>query len=172
MPLVESLGLVRVKIPDVVLLVIGPHSHSPKEKEFFEKLSVYVSEHNLKDNVIFTGPTPYDILLKSYAVCDMMVVPSIWEEPSGIVPIEAMATGKPVLASRVGGLKHRIVDGKTGYLVEKNNPKDLAEKILRLLKSKKLLKKMEKGARKHVEDNYTLGIMMRKHKELYGTILN
>ncbi len=59
----------------------------------------------------------------------IVVVPSIWPEPFGIVALEANYLGVPVVASRVGGLSERIIDGKTGLLAEPGSPEDLAEKI-------------------------------------------
>ncbi|UCH89383.1 MAG: glycosyltransferase family 4 protein [Thermoplasmata archaeon] len=171
MPLIKSINIVKYDVPDVLLIIIGPHSYGEKEKKYFENLVSYIKKNKLNDNIVFSGPTSEDILMKSYAISTMLLVPSIWEEPSGIVPIEAMATGKPVIATRVGGLKYRIIDGKTGFLVEKNNPKELAEKIVKLLKNEKLLKKMGANARVHVEKNYNLEIMIKKHKKLYGTII-
>ena len=55
---------------------------------------------------------------KAYKQADIVIVPSLWEEPFGRTAIEAMSYGIPVIASNIGGLKNIVIDGKTGYLIE------------------------------------------------------
>lgn len=67
-----------------------------------------------------------------YASSDIVVVPSRWQEPLGLIAIEAAACGKPVVATRVGGLPEIIEDGRTGFLVEPEAPEQLGTCVTRL----------------------------------------
>jgi glycosyltransferase involved in cell wall biosynthesis len=78
--------------------------------------------------VEFRGRIPEDDLIRLYSEAIAVVYPSI-EEPFGLVPLEAMACGTPVIACKPGGTSETIIDGKTGFLVDYHNIKQLVEKI-------------------------------------------
>lgn len=166
MVLIKSIKTVKENIPNIFLIISGPYSHGREEKLFFDMLQAYIKKHKLTDNIYFTGEDDRNFLKKLYAVSEFVVCPSIWEA-SGIVPLEAMASGKPVIATRVGGLEYRIIDGKTGFLVEKNNPGELADKILVLLKNDKLRRKMGRLSREHIEEKYTQEQMVTSYMAVY-----
>jgi len=84
-----------------------------------------------------------------------------------MVIAEAMTTGTPVIASRVGGFLNMIEDGKTGFLVDPNNPKDIAEKLLTLVSDKHLRSKMGKEGKKLAEERWKDEIIARKLLGLY-----
>ena len=71
----------------------------------------------------------YKDLPSFYQDADICVIPSLWPEPFGITAIEAMACGKPVIASRIGGLKNIVDHGENGFLFKPGNCMELAEKI-------------------------------------------
>jgi D-inositol-3-phosphate glycosyltransferase len=85
----------------------------------------------LDDMILFLGKRSQITLPYYYAAAEVVVMPSHYES-FGMVALEAMACGTPVIASRVGGLAHLIQDGETGYFVPAQDPHALAEK-LRLL---------------------------------------
>lgn len=85
----------------------------------------------------------------------LCVVPSIWPEPFGIVALEAMAAGRPVIASRVGGLQNIITDGKDGYLVPPRDAAALAERIEFLLDNPQIARTMGEMGRKKVENHFS-----------------
>lgn len=89
-----------------------------------------------------------------YKNIDIAVIPSIWHEPFGIGALEAMASGKPVIASRVGGLQEIVEDGVTGFLVEPRDVRELSEKLELLMDNPALRKTMGEAARKRVESVY------------------
>jgi glycosyltransferase involved in cell wall biosynthesis len=105
--------------------------------------------------VTFTGFIHRQDFVNRYYDADIFVFPPIWEEGFGIPPIEAMAAGLPVVASRSGALPETVTEGETGFLVEKNDPKALAQRILRLLKDDDLREKMGRAARRHVLKTFT-----------------
>lgn len=104
-----------------------------------------------------------DELPSLYQESDLCVVPSIWLEPFGITAVEAMACGKPVIASKIGGLQHIVDDGKTGFLVPPGDIDALAQKIEILLDAPKMREEMGKEGRKKVEREYDWERVIEKH---------
>ena len=105
--------------------------------------------------VTFTGFIHRQDFVNRYYGADIFVFPPIWDEGFGIPPIEAMAAGLPIVASRSGALPETVIEGETGFLVEKNDPKALAQRMLRLLKDDDLREKMGRAARRHVLKTFT-----------------
>ncbi len=79
------------------------------------------------------GKIPHHAMPAAYQQADIVVVPSLWDEPFGIVALEAMATSLPVCAARVGGLQDIVVHGETGMLFERDNVEELAAVLRPLL---------------------------------------
>ncbi|HPU96678.1 MAG TPA: glycosyltransferase family 4 protein [Candidatus Hydrogenedentes bacterium] len=100
---------------------------------------------------------------EAYSSTHIVVVPSVWHEPFGLVAVEAMAAGKPVVASRSGGLADIIVDGETGLLVPPGDPRCLAEAIARLLSDPNIRNSMGIAGRQRVEEHYDWHAVIRRH---------
>lgn len=98
-----------------------------------------------------------------YRDADVCVVPSVWEEPFGLVAVEAMASGRPVCASRVGGLQDIVRDGETGVLVPPHDAAALAEKLAWLLDHDALRRSMGMAARRRVEAHFSWEKVVRTH---------
>ena len=103
----------------------------------------------VSDRVAFVGKLSRAELLQEYAQAQFFVLPSIFE-PFGIVLLEAMAAGLPVIASRVGGIPEIVEDGRTGLLVEPGNPGALAEALRHLCRDEVLRTSMGRSARERV----------------------
>jgi glycosyltransferase involved in cell wall biosynthesis len=88
--------------------------------------------------VVMLGPRPHAHLMAIFRHATAAVVPSIWDEPFGLVALEAMAMGAPVVASRVGGLTDIVEDGRTGLLVPPGDAAALRESLAALLASSDL----------------------------------
>jgi D-inositol-3-phosphate glycosyltransferase len=137
--LVRALALVRKREPDlaknICLSIIGGDANPDSELEQKElaKLNRLQVELNIEDLVTFLGGKDQDTLVYYYAAAEMVVMPSHYES-FGMVAIEAMACGTPVIASDVGGLSFSIEDGFNGYLVPGKDHNALADKIILLLK--------------------------------------
>lgn len=129
--------------PNIKLVIAG----DGKEKY---NLIALVKKLKLK-NIKFTGWLKDEEIGSFYKFSSILIIPSIWEEPFGLVGIEAMSVGRPVIASRVGGIPEWLDDGKTGYLVDPGNSEQIAERVIQLLSDKKLLEQMGKNARKKAE---------------------
>lgn len=93
-------------------------------------------------------------LRERYREADIVVAPSIWEEPFGLVAVEAMASGRPVCAARVGGLQETVVDGETGLLFERNSATGLAACLNRLLDDAALRRRMGEAGRARAKTEY------------------
>src|SRR5262249_6163482 len=89
------------------------------------------------------------------AGADVVVVPTVAQEALGRTAGEAMAAGKPVVASRIGGLPFTVADGATGLLCAPNDPADLAEKLATLLDDLGLRERLGIAGRKRFEEHYS-----------------
>ncbi len=102
-----------------------------------------------------------------YKRCDVFVTPSTWNEPFGLVILEAMAAKKPVVATRTGGIASIVKDGVNGYLIKARNSKALAEKVNLLLGNDELRKKMGQKAYETVRDRFTWEKMATQFEDIY-----
>lgn len=98
-----------------------------------------------------------------YQRADVCVVPSVWDEPFGIVAVEAMAAGRPVIASCVGGLQEIVVHGETGFLYDRHDPAALRNYLERLLDDAGLRRAMGAAGRRRVEEHYTWDRVLNTH---------
>ena len=139
-----------LKDTEYVLKVTGTVSDSEED----QKLWQYIVDHQLEDKVIFTGFLRGKELeaLISRATC--IVCPSIWYENMPNTVIEAYAYGKPVVASAIGSLEEVVADDVTGYLFERKNAENLAEKLRKFVCKEGLAKELGVKARKVCEEQY------------------
>ncbi len=105
----------------------------------------------------------FDEIKEFYKQSDICVVPSIWEEPFGLVAVEAMATGRPVVVANVGGLQEIVTPGETGYIYERDKPEQLAGHIETLLSDSELRERMGAAGRKCVEERYQWRKVIETH---------
>ena len=124
----------------------------------------FVKRENLK-HVKFVGRVSAEELPNFYAVSDIVVFPSIWQEPFGRVVIEAMAAGKPVIGSNVGGVSD-LLTRKNGFLVEPSNNKMWAWCLNILISDKKLREEMGKEG-KNLSKKFDVEVIAEKIINLY-----
>jgi glycosyltransferase involved in cell wall biosynthesis len=122
--------------------------------------------------VTFTGFVPRQDLVDRFYDADIFVFPPIWDEGFGLPPVEAMAAGAPVVGTRSGALPETVIDGETGFLVEKNDPQALAQQILRLLTDDDLREKMGRAARRRALSTFTWELAASRVTGLYRRLLN
>jgi glycosyltransferase involved in cell wall biosynthesis len=127
---------------------------------------------NTYPNVNFLGYKEGDELKDIIARSAFVLVPSEWYENCSMVILEAMAMGKPVIGSRIGGIPEQIVDGKTGFLFEMGNMKELGDKMSILSKDKELRAKMGAEARRKLEQDYSLDGHFYQLMEVYKKVLS
>jgi len=120
------------------LIVVGPGVR------FRRKYEIYVRRHRLAD-VVFVGMVDYDELPRYYKTADIFCSPATGRESFGIVLLEAMALGKPVVATSIEGYAGVITNGEEGYLVPPKDDKELARSLMALINDESLRQQM--GAR-------------------------
>jgi D-inositol-3-phosphate glycosyltransferase len=125
--LLDTVARLREGGQDMRLLVVGGDADEPTSGHEIS-LRHRIARLGLVDSVRFVGPQPQSVLPRYYAAADLTVLPSYYES-FGMVALEAMACGSPVIASRVGGLITTIRDGVTGFLVRDGDVGALAERI-------------------------------------------
>ena len=107
---------------------------------------------DLPDNVFVLGSWPHAAVMEAYRRSMLSLLPSTCPETFGIVVIESMSMGRPVIASRIGGLSDVIIDGENGFLVPPGNVQELKQSIQRLLDDTSLRTQMEQGALRRAQD--------------------
>jgi glycosyltransferase involved in cell wall biosynthesis len=145
--LLEALPRVIEKEKNLRLLIVGDGPERGRLQQLTERLG-------LQGNVIFVGSMPNDELVGYYNLADIFVLPSL-HEGMGIVFLEAMACGLPVVTTKTGGMTDFVVDGKTGLLVEPRNPKQLAGALIKMVEDKGYQERLSKNAREMVGREYT-----------------
>jgi glycosyltransferase involved in cell wall biosynthesis len=124
--LLQSLRMAVDQDPDISLVIVGDGDLRNEYQRMSEEL-------RLEENVVFAGDVSDDELPRHYALADALVLPSKdMSEGFGLTLLEANASGKPVIASRVGGIPSVVRDGYNGFLVPPNQAEQLAQAILRL----------------------------------------
>jgi len=134
-----------------------------------ERIKALRQELGLNGMVTFLGKQSQDDLPDYYAAADVVIMPSHYES-FGMVALEAMACGTPVIASEVGGLAFLVRDGETGYTVPDRDPELLADRICRLITDPLLRARMSERAAEYAR-NYSWHIIAEKILTLYGGLL-
>ena len=132
------------------------HAGDGGEREAIEAI---VREQGLEDQVRLLGGQGRDAVLELYRVCDIVLVPSVHsenvEEATSLAALEAMASGRPLIAGAVGGLAEMVDDGVTGLLVPGGDTAALAAAILRLAAAPDLGERLAEHARRYVVANHS-----------------
>lgn len=145
---------------EVVILGEGP------ERPYLKEL---IKKYDLR-NVLLLGYIREDdlaTLSKFYHRADVYVAPSVWDEPLGMVILEAMAASTPVICTRKGGIMSIVKDGYNGFLVRSRNSTQIALMVNKLLVDDSLRLKMGERARKTVEDRFTWDKVTDKFERIY-----
>ncbi|ACK42700.1 MULTISPECIES: glycosyltransferase [Dictyoglomus] len=160
--LLRAIPIVLNRIQNVKFIFVGT---GPQLGSLIEEAKYL----GIIEKTIFTGFIDDNLRNALLHTADICVFPSIYE-PFGIVALEAMALGKPVIASRVGGFSEIIEDGKDGILFEPKNVYDLAEKIIFTLTNEEQIQVIKNNAVQKVREKYLWDKIAQETKNLYFNV--
>jgi len=165
--LIQALTKMLSSNPDSRILLVGG---GPQEKE----LRVLTTQLRLEDKVIFTGRVPHDQVQRYYNLIDVLIYPRLRMRLTDLVtplkPLEAMAQGRLIVASDVGGHLELIQDGKTGLLFKAGDPDALASKVLNLLSSEPSWSGLRAAGRAFVETQRSWPISVARYRPIYSRL--
>ena len=169
----EAMAEISKEAPNASGLIIGPFEENEsidRNREYLNKLHSMVSSLDLQDKIIFTGFR--DDVPRLMAALDVVVLATSTREPFGLVVIEGMAAGKPVVATAAGGVLDIIEDGVNGSLVPCKDSKAMAQAILNIIFDKDKADKMGLLARQRVAEKFTVQHQVMAVQNLYDAMLN
>jgi glycosyltransferase involved in cell wall biosynthesis len=155
------------EIPDLRVLLVGGGPQDAKLRQLAQDLGI-------TDKVVFTGRVPHDQVQKYYDLLDVLVYPRLSMRLTDLVtplkPLEAMAQGRILAASDVGGHLELIADGKTGVLFKADDPASLADKVGALLGAQERWPALRAAGREYVESERNWPVSVARYKHIYGRL--
>jgi len=146
----------------------NPADGADPEALEMERLRILARELGVQDRVTFQGAVPHSLLPTYYSAADLVVVPSLYES-FGLVALEAMACGAPVVASRVGGLQWTVQDGRSGFLVRRRDPRLFAAAMRLVLEDEALRTSLSREA-VQVASGFSWASAAERTLQLYGEL--
>lgn len=159
--LIQAIKIILNKDKNVKLLIVGDGD----ERKNLENLCKNL---NLENHVTFVGEVSPEKVPKYMVASDIFVLPSL-SESFGIVNIQAMYCGLPIVATNVGGIPENVIDQINGFLIEPRNEYQIAEKVILLLNNNELREKISEN-NKEKASNYSWERVVEKLEKLYETI--
>jgi phosphatidyl-myo-inositol dimannoside synthase len=166
---IRALPLLLQTVPDVTYVIVGAGPQAG--------LDHLACELGVRDHVIFTGLVPDEDLPAIYALCDVFAMPSRQNlvehsvEGFGLVFLEANACGKPVIGGRSGGISDAVVDGVTGFLVNPQNPQEIANVLKILLTNRELARRLGDQGRSRVLNEFTWDTVCKRIQAILDSIV-
>ncbi len=159
--LIEAIG----DIPDAKLLIAGD---GPER----ERIEAYISEHKLDDRITLLGYQNQDSIHKYITNSRFVVIPSICNENCPYSVLEAMEIGKPIVASRIGGIPELIADGENGYLYKADDINELKEKLTLLLDDDDKVNRFAQKSRELYESYYSPDSYYNELIKIYNKVMS
>lgn len=166
---VEAMMALLPSRPRVTALVMG--RATAQHRDYLTGLRQRVADSGLADRIRFLPEVPVDRMADWYGALDLYVAPQRWEG-FGLTPLEAMACGVPVVATRVGAFEELLADGTTGTLIAPEDSPAMQAAIARWLDMPEDMAKAGLAARAHVEAHHTIEVEARKLVDLYRRMLD
>jgi PEP-CTERM/exosortase A-associated glycosyltransferase len=165
--LLRAVPKLTARMPDLRVLLVGGGPQDAQLRQLAKDL-------NIDDKVVFTGRVPHDQVNKYYDLLDVLVYPRLSMRLTDLVtplkPLEAMAQGRVLAASDVGGHLELIADGKTGVLFRANDADSLVEKVGALLESQQQWPALRSAGREYVETERNWPVSVARYKNIYGRL--
>lgn len=133
---------------------------------FLAELKAKVAAAGLEDRILFAGEVPVDQIAQWYQALDLFIAPQRWEG-FGLTPLEAMACGTPVVATKVGAFPELIVENKTGHLIDRDNLPQMIEATEKLIIGDKNRANFATQSRTHMVENFDISVEANKLIEIY-----
>jgi glycosyltransferase involved in cell wall biosynthesis len=150
--MVQAMPEILHQVPNAILVIAGD---GPQKKQ----IEIRIEELGLKTHVRMLGSVPHTEMLGYTQIADVEVVPSVIssnvEEATSLAMLEGMACRKPLVVSKIGGLKETVIEGKTGLFAEQANDKDIADKVIRVLSDDALAQSLGANAREYVVEKHS-----------------
>ncbi len=161
--LLQAIPIIKRRIPNIRVYIAGAGPQEAEVRKIANKLAV-------EENTEFLGVIEREGKYSYYISVDICVVPSLVNEGFPTVLLEAMICGKPVVASKVGGIPYIVKDKETGLLFEPGNAEDLADKAITLLQDKELRDRMGEAAEVRARE-FTWDKITERTVEIYREVL-
>lgn len=165
--LLRAVPKLTARMPDVRVLLVGGGPQDAQLRQLAKDLGI-------EDKVVFTGRVPHDQVNKYYDLLDVLVYPRLPMRLTDLVtplkPLEAMAQGRVLAASDVGGHLELIADGKTGVLFRANDTDSLVEKVGALLEAQHKWPALRSAGREYVETERNWPVSVARYKNIYGRL--
>ncbi len=165
--LIRAMAKVCKEFERTTLIIMGEAVY-PAYRNYKDEIKQLVEKLGITDSVVFVKPHP--ALPKILSALDIFILSS-WSEGFGRANLEAMAMGKPVISTRVGGIPEVVLDGETGLLVPPHDPGAIAGAIIKLAQDRKLRKEMGTAGRKRSE-YFSVKRMVEGVEDCYDVMLN
>lgn len=165
---VSAMPLIRGGIPNAKLLLVGGGREEARLKE-------QVAQLGLEPHVLMIGRVPHEEVERYYGLVDLLVYPRrsirLTETVTPLKPLEAMAQGRLLIASNVGGHRELIRDGETGFLFEPDNPEALAAAVHRAVSVRDCSDEMRRTARRFVETERSWRASVERYAPVYESLI-
>ena len=165
--LIRAFAKVAQQVPSAELRLAGEYD---SERDYAESIHNFIQRAKLEDRVHLLGSLPEDAVLREFASCALLVLPSS-QETTPMVVAQAMAAGKPAVATPVGGVAEMVNHGKTGFLVSVGDIDALADALLRLLKDPSLQTRLGQSGRRFAVENYRADNVARRTYDVYRSMV-
>ncbi|MFC1848266.1 glycosyltransferase family 4 protein [Chloroflexota bacterium] len=157
----------RYDCRDIQFILAGSYAYEGVDDPVnIDEMTGYIRQNHLEKSIVFTGSLPLEEIRVLYAACDIFVLPSL-AEGDPLVTLEAMASGKPIIGTRVGGIPNQIRDGWNGFLIEPGNEKEIADRIKYLLDNPQEIEKMGTNSRRYAEEEFDWRIITKRLLRVY-----
>lgn len=165
--LLHAMNILKKSFGQVRLMIAGDIA----DQDYYSRIKRFIEERGLAGSVNFLGHLNDAELLEEYRKASIFAFPS-QQDVAPLALLQAMAAGKAIVTTLVGGIPYIIDDGVNGFLIQKKAFSALADKISLLIKDRRLLRRMGDNAREKVSSNYRISTVSEGLYKIYGEFYN